>query len=190
MGQHQFAFAARFPWHHRLLAGHHEFGQRDVGRHKMQIVLFSALAGKVAQKITDPVVGVHGPHAPGLIKARTKRRIIQTRLAAHKGFAKPQGFRLNIGKVFPQHVSQTRRVRGGTRDGINAELPDRADQKFGPARAKGHHHRPCFFKAKVICHSAHPQLVVEAVDYGIVRPESRRRLGPARDLGLQFGIMR
>ena len=52
------------------------------------------------------------------------------------------------------------------------------------------HHRPCFFKTEVICHSAHPELVIEAVDYGIVGPESRRRLGPARDLGLQFGIMR
>ena len=156
----------------------------------MQIVLFSALAGKVTQKITDPVVGVHGPHAPGLIKARTKRGIIQTRLAAHKGFAKPQGSGLDLRKVFTQHFSQTRRVRGGARDGVDAELPDRADQKFGSARAKGHHHRPCFFKTEVICHSAHPQLVIEAVDYGIVGPESRRRLGPARDLGLQFGIMR
>jgi hypothetical protein len=39
MGQHQLAFTAGLPWDDAVFTGHHQFSKRNIGGHKVQIVL-------------------------------------------------------------------------------------------------------------------------------------------------------
>ena len=48
VGQHKLALATRFPRDDGVFARHYEFRLCNIGGHKVQIVLFGTLAGKVA----------------------------------------------------------------------------------------------------------------------------------------------
>ena len=75
--------------------------------------------------------------------------------------------------MLTEHLGQTHRVRGRTRDRIDAELANGADQQLRRTRTKGDHQRTGGLKAKVIRKPAHPQLVVKAVHHRVARPEPR-----------------
>ena len=91
--------------------------------------------------------------------------------------------------MFCQYLRQAGWVGWRARDGIDAQLADRLDQKRRVASAKRHHQRAGRFQPQVVGQPAHPQLVIEAVDDDVARSQAGRRLRPPGHLGLQFCIM-
>ena len=148
----------------------------------------AALAGKIAEHVADPVIGIARLEAPDRLEPVTKLRIVEPGLAAEQPEPEPEVARREPGKGRGENLLQNRRVGGRARDRGDREFADGSHELLARADAERDDRRAARLQAGVIGIAADPHPVVEAVDYAMPGAEPRRPLGAGADQGGLAGV--